>query len=1180
MKKLTFKVFYCILAICVGVSALMLPAYAAPTDSPEELLVLDCSSKSQIEQAGAVADTTHTNGKTYAAKWTFRDNSVLVINNGPTDITDYKNIKVSIYVDSPAELYFRLTSENTSTDGDDYYGYELPLSQGSWYEYVIPIHDMSVNRSPLGYDQIDSFQLFSTGWDMNNDMDTVVWVGDIVLTNEEAPVVNVPAIQNAICLRPGIANALVNQKKVPIDSENENVVPYLVEDRTMVPLRFVAESLGAQVSYDPDTERITIQNGADTLKLVVGSDELNKNGSVVMLDVPAAVSDDDRTFVPLRAIAEAFGKEVFWDDMGLIVISDKKDIFNREYDLASMLDVMAGFTYDRPTGEQMVSDLLVHAPAHPRILASASDFERIRELSKTDETLKSWIEQIRVKANWSLETPRYSVDVGGRFNGTNGSTCLPAALMYQLTGDTQYADKVYAHLSGICDFADWHPGHFLDAAGIMQNVSIAYDWIYDALTPEQRNKIADAIYNKGVLAGLGSYHGTSEGIQSPQFSIWHRSGWIDSDNNWNAVCNAGITIASIAVADNPAYQASVEEVLGYIIRGIEKGVRCYAPDGGYAESTSYWSYGTTNLSLMIAALDSAMGTDYGLFQSPGLDVTGYFPNYMEGAKGSFNYHDAGEGFTGTDTLMWFGKKLQDPDLAGIRYNDIINGRKALSIYDILFYDPENLSTDVALPPDKLFSAIDTLSMRSSWTDDNAIFAALHGGSNTVNHCNLDSGTFVMDAGGVRWFCDLGSDYYNLPGYFETGVGGRRWNYYRQRAEGHNAVLINPGYSEDQIINSTSKITAFVSKPRGSYAVVDLTDAYRNDVTSAQRGMWLTNNRKALIVQDEIQMPQTSDFWWFAHTTAAITVSDDGRSAILEKDGKRLWAGVVSPMDSLKFEVMAAEPLSSSPQPSSEGQYDRSSYRKLAIHTRTDSVQLAVVFKLLEEGQSIPDFQYTYQGIDSWSIPDGALSVPALSSLSVGGSIVPDFDPAKTYYSVKLPYGTQQVPEIHAAPDANSAVEISLPDALPGEAQIKVTDKHDSSLYTIYTVKLYAVGEIDVTASYYQEGNPPENSIDGDLATRWSADGEQWIRYDFANPRLISSVWIAFWKSTPTRKAIFDIQVSEDGQRFETVFSGQSTLTQDILEEFPITPVTVKSVKIIGHANTENEWNSILEVEFR
>lgn len=207
---------------------------------------------------------------------------------------------------------------------------------------------------------------------------------------------------------------------------------------------------------------------------------------------------------------------------------------------------------------------------------------------------------------------------------------------------------------------------------------------------------------------------------------------------------------------------------------------------------------------------------------------------MESPSGQFNFHDGGEGKIDTSTLFWFANYYGDPVIAGARYQDITSGKKSVSPKDIMWYNPDNIDASANWPLDRLFRGIDTATMRSSFSDT-PVYAGLHAGNNTANHGNLDTGTFLLDAGGVRWFVELGPDNYGLPGYFGGGANGQRWKYYRMRAEGQNTLVINPDDDPDQIVNSDSPIVDFVSKPRGAYAVTDMTSAYADDASSAKRG---------------------------------------------------------------------------------------------------------------------------------------------------------------------------------------------------------------------------------------------------------------------------------------------------------------------------------------------------------
>jgi len=83
-------------------------------------------------------------------------------------------------------------------------------------------------------------------------------------------------------------------------------------DRTLVPLRAIFEALGATVDWDGATQTVTAKKDSDVIKLQIGSNEMTVNGKTVTLEVPAQLING-RTMVPVRAIAEAFGAEVYWD---------------------------------------------------------------------------------------------------------------------------------------------------------------------------------------------------------------------------------------------------------------------------------------------------------------------------------------------------------------------------------------------------------------------------------------------------------------------------------------------------------------------------------------------------------------------------------------------------------------------------------------------------------------------------------------------------------------------------------------------------------------------------------------------------------------------------------------------------------------------------------------------------
>ncbi len=118
----------------------------------------------------------------------------------------------------------------------------------------------------------------------------------------------------------------------------------------------------------------------------------------------------------------------------------------------------------------------------------------------------------------------------------------------------------------------------------------------------------------------------------------------------------------------------------------------------------------------------------------------------------------------------------------------------------------------------------------------------------------------------------------------------------------------------------------------------------------------------------------------------------------------------------------------------------------------------------------------------------------------------------------------------------------------------------------------------VQASSYETSNVPENTLDGNLGTRWSANGDgEWIAYDLGSLQTVSKVYIA-WHRGDKRTSPFEVEVSADGINWTGVYSGQNSGTTIDLEEHDFTNLTGRFVRIVCHGNSINAWNSISEVE--
>lgn len=95
--------------------------------------------------------------------------------------------------------------------------------------------------------------------------------------------------------------------------------PFLQEDRTMVPFRAIFEALGVSVNWDKTAETVTAKKEDVTLTLKIGEKQAYKNQEEITMDVPAMLKND-RTFVPVRFLAESFGLTVEWEEQTQTVL--------------------------------------------------------------------------------------------------------------------------------------------------------------------------------------------------------------------------------------------------------------------------------------------------------------------------------------------------------------------------------------------------------------------------------------------------------------------------------------------------------------------------------------------------------------------------------------------------------------------------------------------------------------------------------------------------------------------------------------------------------------------------------------------------------------------------------------------------------------------------------------------
>ena len=518
------------------------------------------------------------------------------------------------------------------------------------------------------------------------------------------------------------------------------------------------------------------------------------------------------------------------------------------------------------------------------------DLERLKNLYEKDGVLKKCLKDVLEEAEdcagKSMLTYR---KIGPRLLHISRE-CLrriyALGLAYRWTGDEKYAGKAIDNMLTVCEFEDWNPSHFLDTAEMSHAVGLGYDWIYYYMDAETRVKIKAGLIKNGLEPGLAAYK---------------KSGWVQSEHNWNQVCNGGLIVGSLAIAEsNPQY---AEKIVTSAVQSLPRALKTYGPDGAWGEGPGYWSYATHYTAYGLAALESALGTDFGLLQIEGLAQAGDFPIYTTGPTRYYlNLADVGEKSPRRTLpcLFWLARTFDKPFYAHEERAMLAEHRA--SPQHVVWYMPEPGGKLPVRDLDRYFRGpVEVALFRSSWDDPEALWVGVKAGYNQVNHGHLDLGNFELDALGVRWIRDLGADNYNLPGYWDSGRGGKRWSYYRLNSKSHSVPLLG---GEDQDPMGISKLIKFEPKKSSAFALIDLTSAYEKYARKVTRGIAMLEGREAVLVQDEFEIEKPCELVWAMTIDAEITLEKE-QIATLTIDGKELVAKVLSP-NRATFTIESAE----------------------------------------------------------------------------------------------------------------------------------------------------------------------------------------------------------------------------------------------------------------------------------
>ena len=760
------------------------------------------------------------------------------------------------------------------------------------------------------------------------------------------------------------------------------------------------------------------------------------------------------------------------------------------------------------TGEKVIADVIANATSRPYIFADKATFDKLSALytstNASDAKAKGYLTTLIGEAD-AIFAEYAIVDVNtGKYLGmlsskkpanvyNDGKNPDPAilgdktvadttdgyepagtlvaikaysehlfklAFAYQITGNANYAELALGISRALGEWTHWGPADAESCATAVGNFAIAYDWLYNYYLSKQDGEqivteLAGILYNKGVKHGYNASSGAS--CEFPR-SIGGGDVYHTADTYINAVCSSNMIIGALALIGRTENVTECAFLIGNNFQNlIANGLDQYAPDGSYAESALMWADATNGLVKLIMALESAAGTTYGFDDMWGLDKTFYFACYIEDSDGKiWNYHEGGADgvvsgeILGVDTQMfnYASKFLSDPTLLAIRQNQLNKG-KPVTIFDMLFYPDGDIELEEELALDYQMEGIHAFVSRSDW-ESGALYTGIMGGSNNVYGGQLDSGNFIYRNKGINWIIDLGSDNTAIYSYY----GSYRNHHYRNNAEGQNVIVITSAQSAipyGQLPGGSGIITSTFTNEHGSYAIIENTSAYGSTVSFANRGLLVTNDRKTVVIQDEMSFQKFQEVNWLVHTASSIQIDASGKVAYLtdtDPNGRTyiLRATIVSNAD-YTFRTETCDPgrildvtykASDYKANGGEQPYSRASISRLVIRAKNVlNFNVAVAFEIVDTMDSDLAVGYQWNFMSAWNPSNNESSENVSNVVRRGTPVKNDI--------------------------TNEAIVLDMYAETFGTAYTENIDDFYYSLTKIaYTVKTYSIETLDTT----------------------------------------------------------------------------------------------------------------------
>jgi hypothetical protein len=515
------------------------------------------------------------------------------------------------------------------------------------------------------------------------------------------------------------------------------------------------------------------------------------------------------------------------------------------------------------------NDPLRRRSGHPYLTYSDANIARLQQRVRGERSIAEAWTNLLARADRALET-----------NASDAKANELLCLAYRMTRDTKFGARVKQNLLaqelGLREDAlllqrnpPWHSG--LGSGAACAEFGVAFDSVYDLLSPAERLTLAQRLAEKGILPVLDDWVLGGKRIHS-----------LDTmGHNWWSAIVFGAGIGAIAIMDEePRARDWIERVgaaetewTRYAGSVLENKPATFDANGGIYESVNYANFGVASyLPFRLAWRDAFVEP---ASRIPAFDkVADFFihTSYPRSASppSSLNFGDGGGAANGAGTIallwdlgyrkpayLWYLAQFRSG--FGGRHEDLGGGEFLRTSPRDLLYAPTDaeiaaIPSTPALPRSQIFPDMGWAALRSNWANDATLLGIKSG--MTWNHAHADAGSFVLFHRGKYLLIDSGNSSYATPEYD---------GYYRQSVA-HNVITFD-GKAENP------EDTYFGSKFPGSishlidggdlrYVLADATGpTSQNFIRNFRTFLWVGD---VILIIDDVKTFTPGQFEWLLH----------------------------------------------------------------------------------------------------------------------------------------------------------------------------------------------------------------------------------------------------------------------------------------------------------------------------